>query len=182
MADDIGEALNFVVGFAKIGVRSSTVSSRLRLLSRNCASAASRARVERCTRKMEMPASKIDETGAANVTMEASCSVRSAVWVRSETAALLPVASDRQFHRCARPTGRSRTCAASRCHRRYRAGWQSRWLFRIHQSRRTGSLSIGVIDLSGIVAGQSDQFIDIGMNAGSGGEYSSRKRCSSVSR
>jgi hypothetical protein len=60
VADDIGEALDFVVGLAKVGGAS-----------RNCASALSRARAERRTRKIEMPASAITRPEPAMVTAEA---------------------------------------------------------------------------------------------------------------
>ena len=68
VADDIGEALDFFIGLAQIGGAFVDRGLEIDIVVAQLVSASSRARAERRTRKIEMPASAITRPEPATVT------------------------------------------------------------------------------------------------------------------
>ena len=83
MADDIGKALDLVIGFAQIGGALVDGSLEIEIVVAQPASASSRARDERRTRKIEMPASTTTSPDPIPVTTPPASALRSALVVRS---------------------------------------------------------------------------------------------------
>jgi hypothetical protein len=101
VADDIGEALDFVVGLAQIG--GALVDGRLEIeivVAQRGFGVVARGG-ERRTRKIEMPASTIDEAGTATVTMPPAFWLRSALVRASTNSRSSPRASGSLGRRCA---------------------------------------------------------------------------------
>ena len=173
VADDIGEALDFVVGLAQIGGALVDRGLEIEVVVAQLGFGVV-ARARRAPHQEDRNAGRARSPGRSRRRSRsrpvAGCGRR--LWCAARTAALLPCASRRRCRRCA---GRHRSASACAQHRDAAGGvvaaWRSRSSLSNSASRACDRRSqlLDVFDLSRVVAGQFGELVEVGKDAGGRG-------------